>query len=93
MKSLSKEEIKDRLIRRAADTWGVDEMEIEYSFDPILSPRIGLSYQFNYKFSLFATVSHGFSPPSLSETLTPDGNINPSIQPEKGWNFEYSSDS
>ncbi|WP_430907950.1 hypothetical protein [Maribacter sp. 2-571] len=36
MKSLSKEEIKDRLVRRAADTWGVDEMEIEYSFDPIV---------------------------------------------------------
>ncbi len=36
MKSLTKEEIKDRLIRRAADTWGVDEMEIEYSFDPIV---------------------------------------------------------
>lgn len=37
MKSLSKEEIKERLIRRAADTWGMDEMEIEYSLDPIVS--------------------------------------------------------
>jgi len=37
MKSLTKDEIKDRLIRRAADTWGVDDMEIEYSFDPIVS--------------------------------------------------------
>jgi hypothetical protein len=37
MKSLSKEEIKERLIRRAADTWGMDEMEIEYSLDPIIS--------------------------------------------------------
>ncbi|WP_289040004.1 hypothetical protein [uncultured Zobellia sp.] len=36
MKSLTKEEIKDRLIRRAADHWGVDDMEIEYSFDPIV---------------------------------------------------------
>lgn len=36
MKSFTKEEIKDRLIRRAAETWGVDEMEIEYSFDPIV---------------------------------------------------------
>ena len=32
----SKDEIKDRLIRRAAETWGVDEMEIESSFDPIV---------------------------------------------------------
>ncbi len=37
MKSLTKEEIKDRLIRRAAETWGVDDIEIEYSFDPIVS--------------------------------------------------------
>ncbi|WP_298503546.1 hypothetical protein [uncultured Maribacter sp.] len=37
MKSLTKEEIKERLIRRAADTWGMDEMEIEYSLDPIIS--------------------------------------------------------
>ncbi|WP_394749146.1 hypothetical protein [Spongiimicrobium salis] len=37
MKSLTKEEIKERLIRRAAETWGMDEMEIEYSFDPIVS--------------------------------------------------------
>ncbi|WKX76152.1 hypothetical protein [Zobellia laminariae] len=36
MKGLTKEEIKDRLIRRAAEDWGVDDMEIEYSFDPIV---------------------------------------------------------
>ncbi|CAZ94480.1 type VI secretion system baseplate subunit TssF [Zobellia galactanivorans] len=54
MKSLSKEEIKDRLIRRAADTWGVDEMEIEYSFDPI----VGI---------LFDACSHEFE--RISETI------------------------
>ena len=37
MKTLSKDQIKDRLIRRAAEAWGVDEMEIEYSFDPIVN--------------------------------------------------------
>jgi len=37
MKSLTKDEIKDRLIRRAAETWGVDDIEVEYSFDPIVS--------------------------------------------------------
>lgn len=36
MNGLTKDEIKDRLIRRAAETWGVDEMEIEFSFDPIV---------------------------------------------------------
>ena len=54
MKSLTKEEIKDRLIRRAADAWGVDEMEIEYSFDPI----VGI---------LFDACAHEFE--RISETL------------------------
>ena len=63
----------------------------DYSFDPVLSPQLGLNYEIMYNLSLFATVSHGFSPPSFSETLTPDGAINPDIQPEQGWNFELGS--
>lgn len=63
----------------------------EYSFKGILSPHIGLNYQFDYQLALFATISHGFSPPSLSETLFPDGTINPEIAPEQGWNFEIGS--
>ena len=62
----------------------------EYSFNAVLSPRLGLTYYKNGK-SIFVTVSHGFSSPSVSETLTPDGQINPDIQPEKGWNFEVGS--
>ena len=54
MKSLTKEEIKDRLIRRAADQWGVDDMEIEYSFDPI----VGI---------LFDACAHEFE--RISETI------------------------
>lgn len=69
---------------------GIDKSG-KYSFKGILSPHIGLNYQLKYRLSLFATISHGFSPPSLSETLTPDGNINPEIAPEKGWNFELGS--
>lgn len=59
----------------------------DYSFDPIFSPKIGLSYQLDRQ-AVFVNVSHGFSPPSLEETLYPDGQINPNIQPETGWNFE-----
>jgi len=62
----------------------------EYAFNPILSPRLGFTYYWRNQ-SIFTTISHGFSPPSVSETLTPDGQINPNIQPEKGWNFELGS--
>ncbi len=58
-----------------------------YGFDPIWSPKAGLNYKLTNQ-SYFLNVSHGFSPPSLEETLYPDGQINPGIEPESGWNFE-----
>ena len=62
-----------------------------YRFASILSPRLGLRYAPQSKVAIFGTISHGFSPPTLEETLSPDGGINPNIQPEKGWNFELGS--
>jgi iron complex outermembrane recepter protein len=59
-----------------------------YSYGLIFSPRLSANYRYYGNNSLFLTVSHGFSPPSLSETLTPDGFINPDIMPEKSWNVE-----
>jgi iron complex outermembrane receptor protein len=59
-----------------------------YWYEPILSPRVALLYQFEAEKSAFVQLSHGFSPPSLEETLYPDGTINAEIQPETGWNYE-----
>ena len=59
-----------------------------YNFDPVISPRLSLSYKSSEKKIYYASFSHGFSAPTLSETLTPDGQINPDIQPETGWNAE-----
>lgn len=59
-----------------------------YSFKGIVSPKIGFSYLFPKNHSLFANIGHGFSPPTLEETLLPNGQINPKIIPETGWNFE-----
>jgi iron complex outermembrane receptor protein len=39
----------------------------------------------------YSSISHGFSPPTLEETLLPDGLINPNIKPESGWNYEIGS--
>lgn len=60
----------------------------KYAFKTMASPRLALSHEINKQFNGFVQISHGFSPPSLEETLTPDGQINPDIQPERGWNFE-----
>ena len=70
---------------------GNDNFSGDYRFDPILSPKIGLSYQLDESSMVFASVSHGFSPPKLEETLLPDGLINNNIQPETGWNYEIGS--
>jgi len=70
---------------------GSDDFSGNYSFDAILSPKIGLNYQINRSSMLYASISHGFSPPKLEETLLPDGLINNDIQPETGWNYEIGS--
>ncbi|WKK65826.1 TonB-dependent receptor [Lutimonas zeaxanthinifaciens] len=62
-----------------------------YSFDLVVSPKAGLTFQADQFRMLFATVSHGFSPPKLEETLLPDGVINTDIKPETGWNYEIGS--
>ncbi len=58
------------------------------SYQPVLSPRIGANYMVSDVLSFFGNVSHGFSTPSFEETLLPEGQINPDIKPESGWNVE-----
>ena len=63
----------------------------DYSFDAQWSPRLAVLHNFSDQFSIYGQFSHGFAPPTLSETLTPDGVINPDIQPETGYNLEFGS--
>ena len=58
------------------------------NFDLIALPSVDLQYRFNDRGSLYANISRGFSNPSLEETLTPDGVINPDIRQETGMNYE-----
>lgn len=55
-----------------------------YQFKPVWSPSAGVNYEPWKRLNLFTAVSHGFSPPSLEETLMPDGLVNTNLQPEKG---------
>lgn len=73
------------------DRYPVDGVDLsgEQDFDDIVSPRLGVGFHpFFYRILFFGTISHGFSPPTLEETLNPNGTLNRSIQPEKGWNYE-----
>jgi iron complex outermembrane receptor protein len=75
------------------DRFTSDDMDFsgDYSFDLIFSPKFGLTHQITKNTMVYATVGHGFSPPSLEETLLPDGLINTNIKPESGWNYEIGS--
>ena len=59
-----------------------------YSFNGILSPKLGISHLISDNITVYSDISHGFSPITLAETLMPDGQINQDLKPETGWNFE-----
>ncbi|NER10208.1 TonB-dependent receptor family protein [Muriicola jejuensis] len=60
-------------------------------FRTIALPSINLSYRFSDYQTLYANISRGFSNPTVEETLTPEGVINPDIEQEKGVNYEIGS--
>lgn len=70
---------------------GVENKDADRDFNLILAPNANLRYQFSDNFNLFFNLSRGFNYPSIEETLTPDGLINPELGPEKGFNYEVGS--
>lgn len=59
-----------------------------FSYSPEFSPKAGINYSLNQNSNLYFSVSRGFSPPTVEETLLPEGTINPDLKPETGWNIE-----
>jgi iron complex outermembrane receptor protein len=71
------------------NTFPIDTQSSEdYSYSGIWSPQLSLLYKPSALQTIYASVSRGFSLPSIEETLTADGTINPNIKPENGYNFE-----
>ncbi|MDT0675801.1 TonB-dependent receptor [Autumnicola musiva] len=59
-----------------------------YRFETVVSPRIGTTYEIGNGKNVYASISQGFSTPTVSETLTPEGQINTDLKPETGINYE-----
>lgn len=67
---------------------GAENKSAERNFNVIVLPSLNLEYAFSENQKIYANVSRGFSNPTLEETLTPDGVINPDIAQETGVNYE-----
>lgn len=61
---------------------------IDHRFDPVLVPRISLLKKINTAINLYATVSKGFSPPTIDEIVPSTGIFNETLQAEKATNYE-----
>lgn len=70
---------------------GTDNKSADRNFDPIVLPSLLLRYTLTKNHELHGNISRGFSNPTVEETLTPDGIINPDIGQEKGVNYEIGS--
>jgi iron complex outermembrane receptor protein len=58
------------------------------TFDPIVVPRVALNYGVNSFSSIYASLSSGFSPPTIDEVRTNEGSLNLNLEAEKGINYE-----
>jgi iron complex outermembrane receptor protein len=57
-------------------------------FVPQIMPRLAISFLLTEAIAWRASVSKGYSPPTLAEIRSSDNTINISLQPETGWNYE-----
>lgn len=67
---------------------GTENKNAERNFKAILLPSLNLNYTLSENHEVFANLSRGFSNPTVEETLTPEGVINPDIAQETGTNYE-----
>ncbi len=66
---------------------GVENRSAERNFKAIVLPSLNLRYLVK-KHEIYANLSRGFSNPTLEQSLTPDGVVNPDIAQETGMNYE-----
>ncbi|MBZ9628487.1 TonB-dependent receptor [Psychroflexus sp. CAK1W] len=60
----------------------------DYNYDQVWLPNLVGTYSFNDTHKISASVSKGFSVPTVEQSLTEEGVFNTDLQPEKGWNYE-----
>jgi iron complex outermembrane recepter protein len=75
-------------VYRLQDKISNNPLRFSREVKPVISPRVGLVKKFTSRVSTFASISHGFSPPTVQEIRTNEGSINDDLQAERGFNYE-----
>jgi iron complex outermembrane recepter protein len=57
-------------------------------FEPVIVPRVALSYTLTENSAVHGSISSGFSPPTIDEVRTNEGTINLDLEAERGVNYE-----
>ena len=60
----------------------------DYSYDQVWLPNLLGTFSLNAHQKLSASISKGFSVPTVEQSLTEEGVFNTELDPEKGWNYE-----
>jgi iron complex outermembrane receptor protein len=59
------------------------------TFDPVITPRVGLAKAFGTHLSAYANVSQGYTPPTSSDAVIPyTGEPNSALEPERATQYE-----
>lgn len=66
----------------------LDTSNMKYTYPLVLSPFAGINYAISDFIRFYTSFGHGFSHPSVEETLLPQGDFNPGLKPENGYNFD-----
>lgn len=59
-----------------------------FSGKPIVSPMAGIVYEVSDQLLVYGSVGHGFSTPTVEESLGSDGMMNAALRPEQGWTVD-----
>ncbi|MDQ3290836.1 MAG: TonB-dependent receptor [Bacteroidota bacterium] len=75
-------------LTRVSDADTTSNYRNQRSFNPQLSPRLGLLKVISPNVSAHGSISAGFSPPTDAEIRPSDGSFNTRLQAERGLNYE-----
>lgn len=75
-------EIEDRFLNSGFD------QSSKHRYETAFNPRVGINYKLEENKHIYANVSKGFSVPTVSESLRPNGVLNTDLKPENAWNYE-----